>query len=234
MKRGMASSGFMRGESRLRTAVLALMLPSLLAGPALAADRPVQKKKPVYFTSLTAPGSLGSFTPADPRFGALARGSEAGFRFTPSGRPGRRAVTIALRSRVVPNTAGARAQTLANASAYNLGVSVGWKRFTLAGEVARIDTGLAPFSRESADVGLSYAGRNWRTTLQVAADRPASDQLSLTTDSHYSVDLGGAYAISRNIALSGGLRYQLRRDRLLPVDNGQDSGSVYIGTAFRF
>lgn len=239
MKRCKAASGTSRVATRLRPLVLAALLPVLIAGPGFAAERINVKKRSVVSSQpllLTAPGSLGSFTPADPRFGTLNHGTEAAFRFTPAGKPGRRAVTVTLRSRIVPKTDTVRAQTVANASAYNLGVSIGWKQFALTGEVAKVDTGMAPFSRESADVGVSYLGKNWRTTLQLGADRPSNDQLSIAADSNYSVDLGGAYAISRNLALSGGVRYQLRRDRLAPVDtgSGHDSQAVYIGTAFRF
>jgi hypothetical protein len=240
MKRGQASLGISRVAPRLRPLVLAALLPALLAVPGNAAERINVKKRGMVVApqalSLTAPGSLGSFTPADSHFGTMNHGTEAAFRFTPAGKPGRRAVTVTLRSRIVPKTEMVRAQTVANASAYNLGVSVGWKRFALTGEVAKVDTGMAPFSREGADVGLSYLGKNWRTTLQLAADRPTGDQLAIAADSNYSVDLGGAYAISRNLALSGGVRYQLRRDRLTPVDtgSGHDAQSVYVGTAFRF
>jgi hypothetical protein len=50
-----------------------------------------------------------------------------------------------------------------------------------------------------------------------------------------SVDVGGAYNISRNIALTGGLRYKVERDQIPALaDDHRDSKSVYVGTAFKF
>src|SRR3546814_1883950 len=81
------------------------------------------------------------------------------FRFTPAGSPGsKKSVTVALRSRGVSKAEAAKtmvAGTEAIApSAYNLGVSIGWSRFALSGGIAKVDAGLAPFGRESVDVGV--------------------------------------------------------------------------------
>jgi hypothetical protein len=196
--------------------------------------------------SLTSPGSLGSFTPpaADSRRGAaLSRGglSSSGFRFTPSAAPGsRRAVTVALRARANTKAQAARtalaSATNAAPAAYNLGVAVGWKRFALTGDVARVDAGGLPGSHEAVDVGLSYSGKSWSTRLQVAADRTPDDVPRLIAEpKSYSVDLGGSYALTRNLEVTGGVRYRRDRDRLEPIDDDRrDSQAVYIGTAFRF
>ena len=51
----------------------------------------------------------------------------------------------------------------------------------------------------------------------------------------YSLDVGGAYSLSRRIALTGGVRYNVERDRNAGVnDNRRDSQAVYVGTAFKF
>ena len=53
--------------------------------------------------------------------------------------------------------------------------------------------------------------------------------------SNYSVDLGGAYSITRNIAVTGGVRYKVERDKLSSIaDTRRDSQAVYVGTAFSF
>lgn len=196
--------------------------------------------------SLSAPGSLGSFTPAaaDPRRGsALSRGglASSGFRFTPSSAPGsRRAVTVAVRARASTKAEAERSasaiSTNVTPSAYNLGVSVGWKRFALSGDIARVETGVLPGGHEAVDLGVSYAGPKWSTRLQVGADRAIDDVPRLIAEpKSYSVDLGGSYALTRNLEVTGGVRYKMQRDRLEPLaDDRRDSQAVYIGTAFRF
>ena len=196
--------------------------------------------------SLIAPGSLGSFTPAaaNPRVAAaFARSGfgSAGFHFTPSSAPGsRRAVTVAVRARAATKAEAERIAYVAMPaiapSAYNLGVSVGWKQFALSGDLAKVDPGVLPGGREAVDLGLSYSGRQWSTRLQLAADRSLGNQPRLIgNDQSYSVDLGGSYALSRNLEVTGGVRYRLQRDRLENIaDDRRDSQAVYVGTAFRF
>ena len=238
-----------RGASTWVGAVMAVS--ALALAPSLAASFKPGKMRPYTAISLTAPGSIGSFTPAaaDPRqAAALARaglggGSLSGgtFRFTPSAAPGsRRAVTVAVRARATSKAAAERAALVSTAgitpSAYNLGVSVGWKQFALSGDIAKVEGGLLPGDRESADVGLSYSGRQWSTRLQLGADRATGSNARLMgPEQSYSVDLGGSYALTRNLEVTGGVRYRLQRDRLQPFqDERRDSQAVYVGTAFRF
>ena len=50
-----------------------------------------------------------------------------------------------------------------------------------------------------------------------------------------TVDLGGAYRITRNLDVTAGVRLSQERDRLSPItDSVQDSQAVYVGTQFRF
>jgi hypothetical protein len=223
----------------------AFAVASLSLVPALAATSQSLKKRAAV--SLNAPGSLGSFTPAasNPRVAAaFARNGfgSGGFHFTPSSPPGsRRAVTVAVRARATTKAEAERTAALVNTptiapSAYNLGVSVGWKQFALSGDLAKVDPGVLPGAREAVDLGLSYSGRQWSTKLQVAADRSVGDQPRLIgNDRSYSVDLGGSYALSRNLEVTGGVRYRLQRDRIESiVDDRRDSQAVYVGTAFRF
>ncbi|MET0270691.1 MAG: porin [Sphingomonas sp.] len=215
----------------------------LLCAPAGAAATRGLRKSPA---ALSAPGSLGSFTPAaaDPRMAAsFARnGFAGGFRFTPSATPGtRRSVTVAVRARQqgrggADRVASGAAPTALVPTAYNLGVAVGWKRFALSGDIARVDAGVLPGSREAMDVGLSYGGNKWRTRLQFGADRSLGEQPMLVgNDEAYSVDLGGSYTLTRNLEVTGGLRYRTQRDRLESfADAKRDSQAVYVGTAFKF
>lgn len=205
--------------------------------------------------SLNAPGAIGTFTPAsgDPAMAqALRRAgiSSRGMRFTPSAsRQGGRPVTVAVRARATTTAQAKRNAEMAMAqssstgvtaitpSAYNLGVSVGWRRFAISGDVARIDNGVIPGrSRESAEVGLSYSGRRWSTRIQVSTDRPSAESAPSLIDNEerLAVDVGGSYSIARNVAVTGGVRYQ-RQNRLeQPDDERRDSQAVYVGTAFRF
>jgi len=207
------------------------------------------KKRSSKVQLLTDTGSFGSFTPAaaDPRTAAaLGRTSmsSVGLRFTPSAAPGgRRAVTVAIRARATTTAEAARTASVAanNAtsvtpSAYNLGVSVGWQRFAISGDIARVDTGVLPGGREAVDLGLAYMGRKWSTRLSVGADRSIGNQAGLlASDSAYTVDLGGTYALTHNIELNGGVRYRSQHDRLdFATDERRDSQAVYFGTAFRF
>ena len=50
-----------------------------------------------------------------------------------------------------------------------------------------------------------------------------------------SLDVGGSYNISRNIAVTGGVRYKVERDQIPALaDDHRDSQAVYVGTAFKF
>lgn len=204
--------------------------------------------------SLQPTSTIGTFTPAsgDPRMARELRRagiSSRGMRFTPSAsRQGNRPVTVAVRARASTTAQAERNAELAMAtsstgmttitpSAYNLGVSVGWRRFAISGDVARIDNAVVPGrSREAADVGVSYSGRSWSTRVQVSADRPTSESSPSLIDNEerVAVDVGGSFSIARNIDITGGIRYQ-RQHRLEQVDDERrDSQAVYVGTAFRF
>jgi len=198
----------------------------------------------------TVRGGMGTFTPAaaDPKLAAiLARSGlpENGFRFTPSEsrRGAGRAVTVAVRARSTRATAVANRSDIIAATpvslapiAYNLGVSVGWKRFAVAGDVTRIELAAQPGSTERANVGVSYSGSRVTGRVQAAAERPLADAPVLIGDKpSYSIDVGGSYSLTRNLDVTAGVRYKSEQDRLPKVtDNRRDSQAVYVGTAFRF
>jgi hypothetical protein len=192
---------------------------------------------------------IGSFTPAagDPKLAAAlaAAGVDGnGFRFTPSEarRNGKRPITVAVRAR--SNSTRGQAERVAAAApnvgltpiAYNLGVAVGWKRFALSGDLARVDLAGLPGSRESVDVGLSYTGNRASARVKAEAARPVGTAPALVAeDQSYAVDLGGSYSLTRNLDVTAGVRYSSDRERIQPIeDNRRDSQAVYIGTAFRF
>jgi porin-like protein len=231
-----------RKEARL---VAALAATGLVLTPAFAAT---VKKRPAPVTVSFDP--ISSFTPAnaDPKLAAALSGrglALTDFKFTPAAAKGRPSqVRVAIRARV-PSAADAR---LADASApaaanvltptsYNLGVAVGWKRFAVSGDVAKVrDANSAIGGRESAIVGVSYSlNKRITTRVAVGAERSEGHPLAaLRRGDNYSLDVGGSYSLSKRIALTGGVRYNIERDRATLQDDRRDSQAVYVGTAFKF
>ncbi len=217
-----------------------------LVAPVFATTSPYARKRGSASVSLGASGNLGSFTPAaaDPRmaaaFARIGAAGGGGFHFTPSSTSGsRRAVTVAVRARAATKAEAERSELVSSTeiapAAYNLGVSVGWKRFAISGDIARVDPSLLPGGREAVDFGVAYLGRQWSTKLQVAADRSLGEQPRLIgNDQAYSVDLGGSYALTHNLDVTGGVRYRVQFDRVQLADDRRDSQAVYVGTAFKF
>jgi len=193
-----------------------------------------------------------AFTPAvsDPRLAAaLARrgtGLATDFRFTPASATERsRRVQVAVRARAISMADAQRSAgptsaspvTAITPSSYNLGVSVGWRRFAISGDVGQADGGLIAGTRESAQVGMSYrATRRITGRVAVAAERAEGAQRIVAEDQAVSLDVGGAFSIARNFDVTAGARYRIARDRIEPLtrDDRRDSQSVYVGTAFRF
>jgi hypothetical protein len=223
----------------------AAIAAALVALPALGAPDAATRaaRKPA------ASRIAGAFTPssADPRLAALfARGGldTGNFRFTPSDqRNGNRAVTVAVRARGAQpvrdatRLAGNAATVGLAPIAYNLGVSVGWKRFAVTSDVSKVDLAGAPGGREAADLAFSYAGKKVSGRIAASADRALPGAPKLTDEpSSYALDVGGSYSLTRNLALTAGMRYKSERDRLtrLDDDDRRDSQAVYVGTAFRF
>ena len=212
--------------------------------PAVASGKPGKERRPPAVSLTFDP--INSFTPAtaDPKLAAAfaKRGTSMGdFKFTPAAPKGRPSqVRVAIRARGDSSSAPAATPAigaLAQAS-YNLGVSVGWRRFAVTGDVAKTASpSLALGGKESAVVGVNYSlGK--RVTGRVAASAERSDgtrAAALGSEQTYALDVGGAYSLTRNIAVTGGVRYRVDRDRDAALrDDRRDSQAVYVGTAFKF
>lgn len=223
----------------------ALSAAALLVLPAVAMAKLNSKRLPAISLSFDR---VGSFTPAtaDPKLAAAFanRGNAfADFKFTPAapkGRPSQVRVAIRARAETGARTGDAMGATvgLITPASYNLGVSVGWRRFALTGDVAKVhNNNLALGGHEMAVVGVNYS-LNKRVTGRVAALAERSDGTqspALGRDKAYALDVGGAYALSRSIALTGGVRYKVDRERDTALkDERRDSQAVYVGTAFKF
>jgi hypothetical protein len=223
-----------------------IALAALLAVCATSADARPRRHRHVPAPAAAPAFAFNSFTPAaaDPRFnfGAGDAYSDGAFRFTPSNvSNNRRAITVAVRSRAITRQQAARTMALPNdglaPSAYSLGASIGWKRFALSGDVQKMDGGLLPNGRESADLGLIFSGKRWATELEVAGERASGAKLPVgpSVDESYSIGLGGSYAINRRLNLTGGVRYKQQHEQIQALtDDSRASQSVYLGTTFKF
>ena len=235
------------GRSTSAKLVTAFAAAGLVLTPTLAASQ-AKKRPPAVAVSFDP---VSTFTPAtaDPRLAAAFAGRSSlltDLKFTPApakGRPSQ--VRVAIRARADGPGKGrvADAGALASVSAltpatYNLGVAVGWRRFAVSGDVAKTkEANPALGGRESAALGVSYS-LNKRLTGRVAVGADRGDGRALTElrkADNYSLDVGGAYSITRNIAVTGGVRYRIDHERLSALrDDRRDSQAVYVGTAFKF
>lgn len=243
-----------QGAARSKRRILRVVLAGSVAAaigvqtlPALAQEGVVA---PISLLDRPIP-----FTPAgaDPRLAAsFASRSDAlnTFRFTPATANGESSkVRVALRSssnrpiRLAEsrNEVVARGDSAADLtpSTYNLGVDVGWKRVTLTGDVARTQT-LSPTvpDREGAQIGVNYDLKKFSGQVKVSADRDTNPTApAVTPTESYAVDVGGAVKVSRNIALTGGVRYRVDQERgndPLQGADREDSQAVYVGGKLRF
>lgn len=227
----------------------ALGAAGLVVAPALLAQTVPQQHRIAQKRAVSI-ASIGTFTPAaaDPKLAAaLARAglSGSGFRFTPadSARSNSRSVTVAVRARtarpiaaVADRGAAAPAAVTLQPIAYNLGVSVGWKRFAISGDLSKLDLAGQPGSRQALDLGVSYTGKRASGRIKAATERPLENTPRLiAADPSYSIDVGGSYSLTRNLDLTAGVRYKSEENRLPQLtDNRRDSQAVYVGTAIRF
>jgi len=236
-----------RKGAKLLAAVAAA---GLVLTPAIAASVTPGKKRPAAVALSFDP--VSSFTPAnaDPKLAAALAGKGlalSDFKFTPApakGRPSQ--VRVAIRARVLAPAQSQVAEAAMPTAAvnaltptgYNLGLAVGWRRFAVAGDVAKAKSAdNAIGGRESAVLGVSYSLNNRLSTrVAVGAERSTGNPVpALRRGDNVSLDAGASYNLSRRIALTGGVRYNIERDRASALqDDRRDSQAVYVGTAFKF
>ena len=229
--------------------VAAIAAAGFVLTPAFATGTSA-KKRPAPIALSFDP--VSSFTPAnaDPKLAAALASKGLAltdFKFTPApskGRPSQ--VRVAVRARTIaPNetrlvqaSAPTTAVNSLTPTGYNLGLAVGWRRFAVSGDVAKLKSAdPAVGGRETAVLGVSYSLSNRLSTrVAVGADRATGNPVAgLRQGNNVSVDVGSSYSLSRHIALTGGVRYNIERDRLSALqDNRRDSQAVYVGTAFKF
>jgi len=175
------------------------------------------------------------------------------FHFTPASNATRedRAITVAVRvdsrtaqalavhpvgAPVTPGAAGPKPLQIAP-MAFNLGVSRGYKSFA-QGVLPPGDTSKSDMpDLGSFKLGQGSSGNPSRFSPRVVLDdrQPAGRSPRTFADKQDTVDLGGAYRVTRNFDVTAGVRYSQERDRLRPLNDGkQDGQAVYVGTQFRF
>jgi hypothetical protein len=231
--------------SKTAKLVTALAATGLVLSPAFATSSPAPAKKHASAIAVSF-DPISSFTPAngDPRLAAAFANkplSLTDFKFTPAAAKGRPAqLRVAIRARV--GTGGQAldatpALAALTPASYKLGMAVGWKQFAVSGDVSKVtspDPALG--GRETAVVGVSYSLKRFTGRVAVGADRADGRPLAaLRRGDNYSLDVGGSYSLSRRIALTGGVRYEIDREKQASLkDDRRDSQALYIGTAFKF
>lgn len=238
----------------LSAACLALAIPS--AGLALVGLEGKEDTGAVY-----VPGQFAPFTPAsvDPQLArrvaqqVAARGQT--LRFTPAGpaKPLDRTVTVAVRvdeetARAISFRsalasvagepgAGTGAAAIA-ATRYNLGISRGYQSFAKAPALPEgvRDLDMPDLASFKPAEGVRDEPSRFQPRIAFERDRSVGrSPRTLEALGDQSLDLGGAYRVTRNLDVTAGVRLSQDRDRLAPLtDMEQDSQAVYVGTQFRF
>ena len=226
---------------------VAALCVAVMANPALAAKPKSAKQRLVVDTPLTPfqpqVGEFGRFAFTAPSAPAMPQSLGSGFRFTPSGQAdNRRALSLGVAARVTTpvvdrSRAAAPADRFVVPAGYNLSLSLGWKGFA-------VDTGyshaepllMSPLSGRMTDqlsLGLSYGGRNWRTSLQGTAEQSQPLAFAPLTR-RYGLELGGAYRVAPRFSVTGGLRYRIAPEPPSLVLPNRDDQAVYFGTNIAF
>ncbi len=237
----------MTGVSGIKAKIgVAMAAVTILAVPAIAVAAQGRSRPPAVAVSFDR---ITTFTPAsaDPRLAAAFAGRSKGveaFKFTPAAAKGRPSqIRVAVRaggltpvSRSTVEVAAAPVATALTAASFSLGAAVGWKRFALGGDVAKVTSAdPAIGDRESAVVGVSYNLSKFSGRVALGAERNDGRIAALSQPDNVSVDVGAAYNINRRVAVTGGVRYRVDQDRVATLsDQRRDSQAVYVGTAFKF
>ncbi|MGB7374300.1 hypothetical protein [Pontixanthobacter sp.] len=191
------------------------------------------------------------------------KGLNLGFTPAKSVSAGNRTVTVAIRIddetaqaiSVRPAVSSARGNAVPRAIAvaptrYNLGVARGYQGFTtqlggpdkpsMSGAIrssAIGDISMPDLSDFKPVTGTAERKPNRfqpRIALE-AEEKTGRAPRTLDALGEQSVDVGGAYRVTKNLDVTAGVRLSQDRDRLDPLtDSVQDSQAVYVGTQFRF
>lgn len=226
-------------------AVAGFMLsPAIGAGAALSTLR---SEKPVSLGDL---GSISSFTPSikDPRLAAAyariaASAGKQNFRFTPTSGSlsGQRSVTVMVRT---GNDRVMVSRTLEPVDIKPVAFSLNaarnsWRKLALPEVVGR--KALDPVPVETMVDGKNFSLDSARkdrfsTKVLVESRREPGQALRPGADQDYSLGLASSYALTRNLNVTAGVRYNSNAaGRLSPMtDERQDAQALYLGTVLKF
>ena len=256
------SPGANHGQPGAKPRIIALNLFSVFAVLALASTPALAAKTDGRAIAKPAKQRFSLETPLTPfqpsitdaaKFSFTASGNnpatsrlqtlERAFRFTPSGQSdNRKALSIGVSTRMMAasvdrSRAAPQVESLASLPAsYNVDLSVGWKGFAVNTGIGHVEPGagaLLAGARDSVDLGVTYRGSNWRTSLQGTAEK-GSLLAFAPLERRYSVELGGAYAIAPRISVNGGVRYKMAPLTPSLLDPNRDDQAVYLGTNVAF
>lgn len=246
---GKMSSVFKRG-----------LVPALIGGAVLAA---LPTAGMAVTNAVFAPmvDEAPRFTPAgvDPalaeRVNSRYAAARKAMRFTPAaGRtPADRTVTVAIRL----DDASARAISVRSAIAeqvspgrrgdlsiaptrFDLGIARGYQSFVkpaseLPTGVSKIEMpDLAEFKPRQGTAAAKPSRFQPRISLESERE-PGRAPRTLEGTADQTVDVSGAYRVTRNLDVTAGVRLSQDRSRLAPLTNGvEDDQAVYVGTQLRF
>ena len=179
---------------------------------------------------------LGSFTPSFiDGLGASQRAGSAvdarAFRFTPSGQPtDKRAITLGIRTRTIAAPDATRGTD--ESAGYDVGMALGTRGLALTGQVSKLDSGLT--RREAVTVGLGYGRRHWTTALKFGAEDRSPRGAEPLLDRRYTVELGGAYSLRRNLSVGAGVRYRVAPEDAATRRQREQDGAAFVGAAVAF
>lgn len=205
------------------------------------------------------------FTPAniDPALArrVAAKLGVDGLRFTPAPRSprGERVVTMAVRVDQATARAITVRRTLAEGSAgrmggalagvplveptrYNLGSARGFQSFAAPAPKALAlpegirDIGMEDLASYRNDSDAKRKPSRFQPRVAFVEDSDVGRApRTLEGAGEQSVDVGGAYRVTRNLAVTAGVRVSQDRNRIAPLTDGvEDDKAVYVGTQFRF
>lgn len=207
------------------------------------------------------PFTPANIDPALARRVAATLGVE-GLRFTPASRTqrGERVVTMAVRVDQATARAITVRRTLADGAPgrrnaalagmplveptrYNLGSARGFQSFAAPAPKALAlpegirDIAMPDLASYRPDSGAK-TGKPSRFQPRIAFEDGVDTGRSPRTlegAGEQSVDVGGAYRVTRNLAVTAGVRVSQDRNRIAPLTDGvEDDKAVYVGTQFRF
>ncbi|MET0248145.1 MAG: hypothetical protein ABW164_00275 [Sphingobium sp.] len=227
-------------------AVAGFMLsPAIGAGVGLSTLR---DEKPVSLGDL---GSISSFTPSikDPRLAAAyariaASAGKQNFRFTPTSGSlsGQRSVTVMVRTgsdRVMVSRTLEPVDIKPVAFSLNAARN-SWRKLALPEVVGRKALDPVPVETmvDGKNFSLDQARKDrFSTKVLVESRRDPSQALrNPNADQDYSLGLASSYALTRNLNVTAGVRYNSNAaGRLAPItDERQDAQALYLGTVLKF